>query len=253
MERKTIWDEEFKVRSHETDFREQWKPSSFFQVMQEATMNHANHLGFGYHDMLKRNLVWIMTRVKINFTRFPARGERVIVRTWPRGLQQKLFFMRDYQFDDAEGRTLAVATSAWVLVNPEVRRILPPEALTLPFPDNGGKTVLDDALDKIPVPAIMEEKFRAEAGYTSLDVVGHVNNIRYIDWACDCFPLENYSNRALTSLQINFSKEIKPGEQVALLLGKDSQPGLWVVHGNNLISGVKAFDAALQWSEPARN
>ena len=250
MELKTIWSEETTVRSNETDFRERWKPSSFFQAMQEATINHANHLGFGYHDMLRLGLVWIMTRVKINFHSYPMRGERVVVSTWPRGLQQKLFFMRDYQFESGDGRLLAVATSAWVLVNPAVRRILPPEALQLPFPDNGGKTVLDDPLDRIPTATSVSEKFRVEAGYSAVDVVGHVNNTVYIDWACDCFGLEDYNQRMLTSLQINYSKEIKPAEEVAILLGQGSAPGLWIVQGSNLSSGVKAVEAALQWSEP---
>ena len=197
MVTQTTWLEEFIVRSHETDFQEHWKPSSFFQAMQEATVNHANHLGFGIHDMLKRDLVWIMTRVKVYFFDFPGRGEHVLVNTWPKGIHQKLFFMRDYRIERPDGGVLALATSAWVVVNPKVRRILSPEVLTDPFPDNDGKFVLDETLEKIPPSFQMDEKFRTLAAYSALDIVGHVNNIRYIDWACDCFPLEYYKNKKL--------------------------------------------------------
>ena len=171
---KTIWTEQVNIRSHETDFKELWKPASFFQAMQEAATHHASHFGFDYETMQARETIWILSRVKVKFFEFPRLGDQVTIRTWPKGLQQKVFFMRDFRLENPEGRTYAVATSAWVLINPKARRMLLPQALQGKVPDNNGLSALDETLEKIEVPDDLTEKMNVVAGYSSVDLMGHV-------------------------------------------------------------------------------
>ena len=119
--------------------------------MQEAAANHAAALGVGYSPMLERDMAWVLSRVKIRFLDLPRMGEEVILRTWPRGVQQKLFFTREFEISAGDGRALALATTGWVLIQPARRRILPPAALKLELPmrDSGA---LDELLEKIPSP-----------------------------------------------------------------------------------------------------
>src|SRR5512144_2619101 len=83
MAGKTIWQEEFIVKSTETDFQTRLKISSFFTWMQDTASSHATQLGFGYHDLLKREFAWILSRKKVRFLDFPQMGEKVVVQTWP--------------------------------------------------------------------------------------------------------------------------------------------------------------------------
>jgi medium-chain acyl-[acyl-carrier-protein] hydrolase len=243
-----IWQEEFTVKSSETDFQARLKLSNFFTWMQDVATNHADHLGVGFHDLQKQEMAWVLSRKKIRFLDFPRMGEKVTVQTWPKGIQQKLFFMRDHELSGADGRQLALSTTAYVLVSTRARRILPSSMLDMPIPDNGGRSAIAEPLDKIPAVEGMSECLSVQAGYSMIDLMGHVNNVRYIDWLCDCFPIDEYQDRRPDWLQINYINEIKPGEKVSLLRGPyPDRAGSWYVTGLNQTSGAKAFEAAIQW------
>ncbi|HEY3345803.1 MAG TPA: acyl-ACP thioesterase domain-containing protein [Anaerolineaceae bacterium] len=248
MQIKTIWTEQVTVKSYETDFQERWRPACVFQVMQEAAAHHAAHLGFDYAGMLAAGRVWILSRVKVRFFALPRLQEKVAIRTWPKGIQQKVFFMRDFELTTADGKPVAAATSAWILINPTARRMLLPSALPVPVPDNEGLSALDDVLERIHLPAGLAECFQTRASYSSIDQMGHVNNARYIEWITDCFPFVQYSQGGLDWLQINFVNEVKPGEEVAVAAEPcDGLPGQWAVQGTNQANGLLAFEASLGW------
>ncbi len=248
MSIKTIWHEHTSVRSADTDFLQRWKISGFSAAMVEAAGRHAEHLGFGFHDMLEADRVWVLSRLKIRIFNFPRINDRVTIQTWPKGIQQKLFFMRDYHLLGENGEKYASASSAYVLISPQARRILLPQVLSGNLPDNGGLNALDEPLEKISPVEALEEQFTVRAGYSAVDLMNHVNNTRYIDWTSDCFSFEEHGAHRLNWLQINYINEIKPGERVALYKGAyPGQPGTWYVTGQNLSTGQKAFEAALGW------
>jgi medium-chain acyl-[acyl-carrier-protein] hydrolase len=248
MDIKTTWTEHVTVKSYETDFQERWRPACVFQVMQDAATHHAAHLGFEYAAMLAQNRIWILSRVKVRFFDLPHVGAPVEIRTWPKGIQQKVFFMRDFVMTGPDGQPVAQATSAWILVNPVVRRMLLPQALPIPVPDNGGLSAMDDVLERIHLPSGLPECLRVRAAYSTVDQLSHVNNARYVEWISDCFPFEQYASARLDWLQINYVNEVRPDETVSIAAAPcDPAPGGWAVQGTNLTSGLPAFEASLGW------
>jgi medium-chain acyl-[acyl-carrier-protein] hydrolase len=248
MERNTILTIETRVKTFETDFQGNWKPACLIQNMIDAASEHAGLLGFDYASMLERDLVWVLARLKIHFFELPGLNQTVIIKTWPKGIQQKLFFMRDFDIRSADNRPLAAASFAWLLINPKARRVLPPHALGGTVPNNGGLSALDEQLEKIGLPDGLSERLTVNAGYSAVDLLGHVNAARYIEWVCDCFPQEEYQANCLDWLQINYVNETKPGESVCIMAGCDTQDAYhWFIQGVNQSSGLKSFEAALGW------
>jgi medium-chain acyl-[acyl-carrier-protein] hydrolase len=248
MEPKPVWIEETTVKTYETDFQGRWKPSCLLQNLTHAASAHAAHLGFDYPGMLERDMVWVLSRLKMRFIEHPGIGEKVVIKTWPKGIQQRLFFMRDFDLRSGDGQPLAAATFAWLLINPIARRILPPSALGGSIPDNGGMFALDEPLEKIAIPGGMDEKIGVEARYSTIDLLGHVNSARYVDWICDCFAKEEHQDRQFDWLQLNYVNEIRPGERLSIAAGADSGDALhWFIQGSNLDTGLKSFDAELGW------
>lgn len=249
MQVNTIWTEQTHIKSSETDFQKLLKLSAFFQLMQDIASNHADHLGVGFEDLSKHELAWVLSRKKVRFYDFPLMGETITVRTWPKGLQQKIFFMRDYDLTGADGRLLAVSSSAYVLVSTRARRIMLPNALDRPVPDNNGLSALDEILEKLPAP---DEELQScctlPVGYSSVDVMGHVNNARYIEWIGDCFSLDEHRANRPHWLQINYLNEVLPGEQVTLQRGlRSGSPRVWYIAGMNTSTGTRAFEAEMGW------
>lgn len=247
MTLKPVWTETAVVKPFETDFKGLWKPHCFFQAFQMAASNHAEHLGLGYHALLDKGVSWLLARLKLEIYRLPALDETLTIETWPRGLQQKIFFMRDFFLLDAEGQKIAAATSAWMLVNLEKRSIVKPDpALMDKYPANPGRLAMDERLEKITVPDALHELFTAQARFSTVDIIGHVNNTRYIEWAADCFSLDEYRRKELGSIQISYAAEVKPGERVSMQYATEDGK-TYVIAGENLDTGARAFEVVWIW------
>jgi len=250
METKPIWIEEIRVKASETDFQQKWKPAYVLQAMLEAAGNHAGYHGFGFFGMLDRDIAWVLSRLKIRFFDFPTIDDPVIIQTWLKGIQQKIFFMRDFQLRRPDGRPLATASYAWLTINLKTRRLLLPESLDMSFPYIYDLVGLDEPLEKINPPDGLPERATVEAGYSTIDLLGHVTSTRYVEWISDCFSLADFRSRKLEWLQVNYVNEIKPGERISIAAGPDAaSPATWLVRGNNLNTGLRSFEAALGWSK----
>lgn len=240
-----VWTETTSVKPYETDFLGLWKPHCFFQAFQQAATCHAEHLGVGYQAMLSQGIAWLLARLKLKILRRPSLDEPLTVQTWPRGLQQKIFFMRDFWIMDTAGEKIAAATSAWLLVDLEKRGLVKPDPAILErLPANPGRLALDEQIDRINLPESLEERFKVDASYSTVDLIGHVNNARYVEWAADCFPLEWYRTHQPDTIQINYAGEVKPGEIVSVRTAQPD-PLTWLVAGENTANGTRAFE--MQW------
>jgi acyl-ACP thioesterase len=239
-----------RVSSFECDFRGRWKPSAIFQHLTEAATIHADRLGVGFNAMLAQNLFWVHSRMKIKFFTFPHAEEEIIIHTWPKTIQQKLFYIRDFEILDRNQQQLAVATSAWLVINATSRHMVSPHSLDFALPSLPERFGLDESLDKLGFEKFVEERLRVRAGYSAVDMLGHVNNSRYVEWICDAFPLDMYQHNTLDWIQINYDHEVRPGEEVALLV--EDVPGdnhTYKVIGENLSTNTRAFASELHWRD----
>ena len=60
----------------------------------------------------------------------------------------------------------------------------------------------------------MQPRLEVTPGYSEVDLVGHVNNARYVEWIANCFPLEQFQDQRIAWLQVNYLAEVKAGERV---------------------------------------
>jgi len=246
-ERKEIYEDTVRVNIYECDVNHRWKPAAFSQHLTETASVHAEHLGVGFDAMYAKNLFWVHSRMKIKFFSFPQAGDQVTIRTWPKTIQQKLFFIRDFVVLSATGEKVAAATSAWLVINAATRRMLTPQQLNLDIPSLTDHIGLDEPLEKLGLDGSGEERLRLKAAYSAVDMLGHVNNSRYVEWICDTFPLEEHRQKCLDWMQINYDHEIRPGEEVALLAKSTDGDGLWTVEGVNRSNSTRAFESMLHW------
>ncbi|OJX39633.1 MAG: hypothetical protein BGO78_05080 [Chloroflexi bacterium 44-23] len=246
MIEKAIWKNQGEVRTYETDLNGYWKPAAFYRAMEEATVHHSAHLNVDFFSLQQYGLAWVLARSKTKFFHFPTSGTQLIIKTWPKGWGQKIFGMRDYSITTLDGTVCALSTSAWLLIDTSSRHFVKPERLRVILPDNHGQFALDELLDKLGQPADMQPVAVFQARYSSLDLMGHVNNTQYIDWIFDCFPVEEIRDLKLDWLQINFNNEIQPDEMLTIEMAPLSgPPGCYAFRGNNQNNDTIAFDAQL--------
>ena len=183
-------------------------------------------------------VVWVLSRIRVELSRQPVCGEAVTLETYAMPMRH-LFFPRVHVFRDAEGREIGGAQGLWVLMDIHTRRIVanPFVARQLPFEDR-------------PSPADVPTTVRplcdaAEAasllpGITEFDLNGHVNNARYMDWCWNALGFDALRDREIAAFDVNYDREILPGEPVDAALYSQGDDFAYVARAN----GARCFAAS---------
>lgn len=206
--------EKHTIPCYDTDASWRLKPTSFMNMAQEAAGRHAVYLGFGYDDLIKTNTAWILSRVHVEFTDTPEWREEITLNTWHKGLN-RLFYLRDFILTDNEGKTRVKATTSWLVLNLETRRLVRDPMLM----EEGTvctENVIDTPADKVQMPkdAVMELVRKHTVSYSDIDTNGHTNNAMYMQWAMNAVDYEISSSRPVKEFTINFNHETKAGDVV---------------------------------------
>ena len=205
-----------RLTCYETDAAWRLKPASFMNMAQEAAGCHAVELGFGSDDRIAKNTAWILSRVRVDFLDTPLWREDMTLTTWHKGLN-RLFFLRDFIMTDSEGRERVKATTSWLVMNLETRRLVRDPNLM----EDGTictENAIETPADKVQMPKDKEPMFVMNhlVSYSDVDTNGHTNNAMYMHWAMDAVDYEISSQRPVKSFTINFNHETKPGDLVAI-------------------------------------
>ena len=205
-----------RLTCYETDAAWRLKPASFMNMAQEAAGCHAVELGFGYDDLIATNTAWILSRVRVDFLDTPLWREDMTLTTWHKGLN-RLFFLRDFIMTDASGKERVKATTSWLVMNLETRRLVRDPNLM----EDGTictENAIETPADKVQMPKDKEPVFVMNhlVSYSDVDTNGHTNNAMYMHWAMDAVDYEISSQRPVRSFTINFNHETKPGDLVAI-------------------------------------
>ena len=208
---KPEWRTEHVICSYDVDPHQTARLPALCRFMQEAAYHHAGHLGLGHAFLADKGMAWVLSRQRIQIDRLPTWGDNVHIRTWPSG-RDRLFFYRDFEITDDHGSRNLIASNAWSLINIEKReRVHPDIYLNLDIPE--GENVFDSRLGRVQ-GCDSAEHLSMPVTYGDLDLNGHVNNVRYIEWMLNSLPLDFHSAHTLVELEINFLGEALYGQTV---------------------------------------
>ena len=187
--------------------------SFMFYQMQEIAWEHANLLGFGYNRLKQDNQFWVLSKLLVRIDRLPLWTDDITIETWSRGTDG-FYGYRDFNFTDSSGADIIQATSSWLVLDAETRKIVRlkkfkefPEYSESLFGINPGKVNAPDTghnLDFIPVL------------FNEIDINQHFNSGRYIERITDSYPFEFHEKYELKEFEINFIKEGIPEDRLAV-------------------------------------
>ena len=188
--------------------------SSFmFYQMQDIAWEHANILGFGFDKLAKEHQFWVLSRLLVKIERRPVWGENFTLETWSRGTDG-FFGYRDFNFVDASGKSIIQATSSWLVVNSETKRIVRlnefadfPKYEESVFGTNAGKVETPKTNDKLQFSPVR---------FNEIDINQHFNTGRYIERITDSFDFDFHTGHELVEYEINFLKEGMPSDFLAV-------------------------------------
>jgi len=215
MENNGYWEYDFRIRSFDVDVDNKITLNSISEYLQEVAGDHANTMGFGYRQVVLQQMAWILGGIKIEILRYPIWEENIKIKTWI--VNNKRFTSRrDFQWFDMDGNILINASTNWILLNTRHRRpvaidsmnfevSLHPEHLAIPLDVAHIRAKFEDA-----------QHIEYQVRYSDLDMVGHMNNTKYIQLFLDYYTADFHKNHLIKSLDINFKNEAKYQDQLVL-------------------------------------
>ena len=205
---------DYTITCYEADANQLMRPTAMLDLMQEAANTNASTLGFGYDEMINNNIAWVLSRTHVKFINTPKWRQEVNLKTWHKGVS-KLFYLRDFILSDKEGNPMILATTSWLIIDMNTRRLVRNNDLALS--DTAIDAIATPA-DKVVVPVDIEPELvrKHPITWSEIDTNGHVNNVKYVVWAIDAVKAEDIKERPLKELLINYDAEVMPGDVVKI-------------------------------------
>jgi acyl-ACP thioesterase len=203
---------EFKIKTIDVDPRQRLTLPGMADLIQEAAWRHAKELGVSSYELMKNNLTWVLSRLRVEVKRPPGHEDTVLVKTWPSG-SDGLKAYRTVEIMDQQKNICAVAHTVWLVIDVEKRQVAA-------MPEVIGALVTENDIDqyvftkKIDNCRATAPQFTTKAGFYELDINNHVNNTHYLRWALESFSAQHLLQQQLQAMEVVFRSEAGYGETI---------------------------------------
>lgn len=187
------------------------KPTELCNLLQLTAAIHAEKGGISFSDMQQHHQAWVLSRMRIELARLPAWREEVSVRTWINSLENARSFRALEMY--AAGQKIAGCHTFWASFNTQTRR---PEPLQLAhdhFEKFPGLPPTHRPASRIMVPENIQKIAERTVRRSDLDMVAHVNNVKYLEW---CLDEAHEDIRPMAIIEMNFMRELVLGDAVEI-------------------------------------
>ena len=195
-----------RVESFDADLHNKLKISSLFNYMQDIASFHAEQLGVGYHTLQENKIFWVLSWAKTEIQSLPSYGETLKIKTWAKG-KHRLFYMRDFVFYNENSEEIIRATSAWLLLNSETKRMTDLSKIGIDLPSFPEEHAIEEYPGKFKFDVGVPSQFDRKIYYSDIDINEHVNNSRYIEFILDCYNQKEHNEKKISSLTIAYKGE----------------------------------------------
>ncbi|CAA3021172.1 oleoyl-acyl carrier thioesterase 1, chloroplastic [Olea europaea subsp. europaea] len=222
--------ERFIVRCYEVGINKTATVETIANLLQEVGCNHAQGVGFSTDGfattltMRKLHLIWVTARMHIEIYKYPAWSDMLEIETWCQS-EGRIGTRRDWILKDyATGEVIGRATSKWVMMNQDTRRlqkvtddirdeylIYCPKTLRLAFPEENNASLKKIAKLEDPVQF---SKIGLVPRRADLDMNQHVNNVTYIGWVLESMPQEIINTHELQTITLDYRRECQHDDVV---------------------------------------
>jgi medium-chain acyl-[acyl-carrier-protein] hydrolase len=234
----------WQVHSYEVDFRKRTTVEAICRRFLDAAWIHAEQLGFGYEQLARQGLLWVLVRLVVRMESCPLWGHKAELSTWPRGTSGA-FALRDFEIVDSNARPLAAGASSWLVLDAATHRPQRIDKLLFGVPNLAGRMRTGPEARKLPNLQPGPTAVTTTARYSDIDVNQHVNSARYIGWLMDCYSPEFHRTHTLRLVEVNYVSETKWGDTLSIVSHQPKAAVFshWIVKPDQ----SEACRAELQW------
>lgn len=182
------------------------KYTDLCNMLQLTAATHSELGGISFVDMQQFNQAWVLSRMRVEIIEMPKWKDTITIKTWINNLENSRS-IRAFEVL-VNNKKMIGSETFWAVFNTKIRK---PEALALPhkhfekYPEN---KATQQSFSKINLQNEKDIVFEKSVVLSDLDIVNHVNNVKYLEWCLDCIDEKIILNQSITSFEMNFLKEL---------------------------------------------
>ena len=220
-----IYRQKFHIDPVAVDCFGRLKPSMLLLYAQEVAGHHSDLLSFTYDALASRGLFWAIIRNRVSITHLPREHEDITIETWPMPTTRTAYPRSTIAYD-ADGNELFRSVSLWVLMDRENRSMILPGKSGVQL--EGTLRGLELAPPRSLAPRPLGSCSRRQVLFSDLDVNGHMNNTRYLDWLMDLLPSDFHRTHSVKDFTLCYMNEALEGQGLDLTWEVDETGALQV-------------------------
>jgi len=245
MEQAGIWQESHVVTASMVNTSRECKMDAICNILQEVAGRHANARKIGFFELEEKGMFWALSRLRLRVHRYPVWQEKIQINTWVHKMRGPISY-RNFNLLDEQGELVAVACTLWSAVDINQRR--PARIAADDFPILSDRPPACGEPAKIKPPTRVDKETTYTVRYSDLDMVEHVNNVRYLTWLIDTYGSFNLE-AAPTFLEVNYLGETGMGNAVLLqkeVIGDTASPAFRhrIIHAGKDSEILRAY---MEW------
>ena len=216
------------------------KYTELCNLLQITAGNHADLGGISYLDMQAHDQAWVMSRMRLEIDKLPKWGDKIIVKTWIKSLENSRS-IRSMEVHLNNEKIIA-CESYWAVINTKTRKSDTLELTHAHF-EIFNINATNEPTIKIDIEENAEEIGVRKVVLSDLDIVNHVNNVKYMEW---CFDFENPKRllkQELKAIDFNFMRELNLGDEALIKESKSDKSSIYSIEKES----KNAYALKIEW------
>jgi acyl-ACP thioesterase len=208
---------QFHIESYLCDFTGKATIPVMVSFIFQAATAHANERGFGFDDLSKDNIAWVVSRIAIEMHEYPEHDQDITVETWVEDVS-RFFTQRAIRFTDKDNRVIGYARTIWAAIDVATRRpvdipVWRPDLLA--YIDKEWECPVEKPA-KIPPVNEVEPSMGYTVRYSDIDINKHMNSIKYIEHVLNTFDLNVFTDNVIRKFEIVYLEEGRFGDKLKI-------------------------------------
>ena len=146
--------------------------------------------------------------------KYPAWQDEITLNTWSAGTDG-MYAYREYILEDGNGNIILKASSAWLILDMDSRKIFRLSDYKTTFPKRIDANACRNPKRIKPVVHSEELNFYPVL-FSELDINKHFNSVKYVERVLDDFGIDFLNVHEPAELEVNYLKEAVAGDSIAV-------------------------------------
>jgi len=208
-----MYKEKFTFKNCDFSLNDKVKPHSILEACEEIAGRDACDAGCGYHELMARNLAWVIVRTKVVILKDLENGKDAYIETYS-NTPGRIDFDRNYIITNLNDEICIKAITKWIIIDYATRRIVRSSEAKFPSDKISDIKVIDDLKKVNFEDTKLTLSKETKVCLNDLDHNGHMNNCRYMEFIYNTFDFNE--KRHLHSFECEYVKEVKYGENITI-------------------------------------